>query len=107
MKAGRITHYRRARKGQRHIADGEVYNIAKFLRGIGHETVTAPSWWHEYRVWLIDTKTGKTVADWDSYFETYDGTHKLRKGEARRAMMEVINDVNKKGKVEDWFTIRR
>src|SRR3990167_3750906 len=90
----------------RYIADGYVYNVKeKMEESIDDEEFIKrfkPDH-YEYTVWLVDTKTGETVDEWDSLDETYNEGQELSKNQAEKSLKEVLDDVNKEGKVTYWF----
>lgn len=59
-----------------------------------------PAKWWEYRVTLL--RNGRTVTQWDSLVETYNGMQQLTYNQCRSSIAEIKRDVER-GKIEDWF----
>lgn len=85
------------------VALGEVYNVREDYEEVGMPVDNVPETWYEYRMQVMNKKTGRIVAEWDSLLETYDGHNKLSLKQAKNSMNEILTDVNKKGKFNYWF----
>lgn len=95
---------REFKKKPNYKVEGEVYNVRDYYEEFGIPTKNIKPDWYEYRVRLVDKKTGRLIHEWDSKIETYNIGQELSKKEAENSLKEIITDV-KKGKASYWFNI--